>query len=71
VFSVGSHPRLYNENKREKLLSCQLVACQPPFSEDVSTETEAIVGILYHATTNEDIAFVVVRSRAHKLLRAI
>jgi hypothetical protein len=29
---------------------------QPPFSEEVSTEAEDIVGIRYHATFGEDIA---------------
>jgi hypothetical protein len=34
----------------------KVVASQPPFNEDVSTEAENIVGIRYHATTGEVIA---------------
>jgi hypothetical protein len=34
----------------------EILASQLPFSEDVSTEAEDIIGIRYHAVTDEDIS---------------
>jgi hypothetical protein len=56
-------PRLYNggqlpleQSLETAVRRVEVVASQLPFSEDVSTEAEDIVGIHYHAMTGEDIA---------------
>jgi hypothetical protein len=41
---------------RRQLEEQEVVSSRSPFSEDVSTEAEDIVGIRHHATTGEDIA---------------
>jgi hypothetical protein len=59
MFSIQSYPRLYNENQRDKRVSCSYelhaAARQPPSNEDgeYASGRTFIIEIRYQATTDE------------------